>query len=353
MTEENNVTADRAMPKVNERMGGKSWSRGFGYLILVAGMGASAWWLVDKAEAQKEQAAVVEEKRPIHTIKPNRDLSEFDKEEEEAKPEPEPEPEPKVVVKKVYIEKKPPAVNRFASSNTIKLGQMSTVAMQTAMNPATSASTGGTGDAGGRIIRKESSNTPGASVAKRMEDPDRRINRGTHISCNMESMIDTTLAGEAKCVLDHNVYSSNGNELLLNRGAVLLGAYNTDSVRQGVRRIDLIWDEIIDGDNTVSLNSRATGSLGQAGVAAKVDSHWKERFATAILISVIDVAVGEATNNASNTGEVIIAGGASAGSRLAEEVLRNSINIRPTLFSHQGDRIGVVLTGPIIVPRAS
>lgn len=76
----------------------------------------------------------------------------------------------------------------------------------------------------------------------------------------------------------------------------------------------------------------------------QVDRHFFERFGAALLISVIDGAVQAAARSGSD-GAVIV--NPSTSTQIMTEVLRNTINIPPTVLKHQGDRIQVFVARDI------
>lgn len=84
------------------------------------------------------------------------------------------------------------------------------------------------------------------------------------------------------------------------------------------------------------LASPATDALGRAGVDGQVDTHWWERFGSALLLSV----VGDATSYASSRlqdGNFDAQNTADAGKQAAAIAVEQSINIAPTLNKHQGN----------------
>ena len=64
-----------------------------------------------------------------------------------------------------------------------------------------------------------------------------------------------------------------------------------------------------------------------------------ERFGAAILLSLVKDGLAVARNN--NSSPVTIGGGGS--DQLATEILKNTINIPPTLYINQGDHIQIMV----------
>jgi type IV secretion system protein VirB10 len=71
-----------------------------------------------------------------------------------------------------------------------------------------------------------------------------------------------------------------------------------------------------------------------------VNRHFWDRFGAAILISTLDGAVQAAVQSASRGGGPVIYNPSSTESVLTD-VLKNSVNIPPTITKHNGDRIQV------------
>ncbi|MGZ9190318.1 MAG: TrbI/VirB10 family protein, partial [Nitrospira sp.] len=82
--------------------------------------------------------------------------------------------------------------------------------------------------------------------------------------------------------------------------------------------------------------------LGTSGLAGYVDNHWWDRLGAGFLLSVVQDAIGFATAQAAGGGGQgqlsIYQNSATTGNRMAELVLQSTINMKPTLYKHQGDR---------------
>jgi type IV secretion system protein VirB10 len=131
---------------------------------------------------------------------------------------------------------------------------------------------------------------------------------------------------------------------LLDRGTKLIGE-TAGQLRAGMARVFVLWNEARTPDGVVApLESPGTDELGRSGLPGHVDRHFFERFGAAMLISVIDGAVQAASRSGSD-GTVIV--NPSTSTQIMTEVLRNTINIPPTVLKHQGDRIQVLVARDI------
>jgi type IV secretion system protein VirB10 len=170
------------------------------------------------------------------------------------------------------------------------------------------------------------------------------LQKGTFIDCTLETAIDTTLPGLVTCITATDTFSADGEIVLLDRGTKLIGE-TTGQLRAGMARVFVLWNEARTPDGVVApLESPGTDELGRSGLPGQVDRHFSERFGAALLISVIDGAVQAAARSGSD-GAVIV--NPSTSTQIMTEVLRNTINIPPTVLKHQGDRIQVFVARDI------
>ena len=172
------------------------------------------------------------------------------------------------------------------------------------------------------------------------------IAKGTFIDCVLETRIDSTVPGMTSCVVTRNIYGDNGKVLLIERGSKITGEYQS-GMQQGQQRLFVLWNRIktVHGV-TVNLDSPGTDPLGGSGMPGYVDRHFGERFGAAILLSMIDDAFATAANltQRSHDNQTIVYNSSSSNAnQMAAEALRNTINIPPTLYKNQGERINVLV----------
>jgi type IV secretion system protein VirB10 len=178
--------------------------------------------------------------------------------------------------------------------------------------------------------------------------PDRRwlLPKGTFIDCTLETAIDTTLGGLATCVVATDVFGSDGRVVLLDRGTRLLGQVASE-VRAGQARVGIVWDEARAPSGVIAmLGAPGTDALGRAGIAGTVDRHSGDRFGAAVLLSLIDGAVNALVAHQQTGGGSVIYN--AQGSRdIATEVLRNTMNVAPTIRVAPGARMLVAVARDI------
>jgi type IV secretion system protein VirB10 len=161
---------------------------------------------------------------------------------------------------------------------------------------------------------------------------------GTSIPCVLETALSSDQPGFASCVINRDVLSDNGRVVLMEKGTQIVGEYR-GGLRRGQKRLFVLWSRAKTPKGVIiTLASPATDALGRAGMDGFVDTHWWERFGSAILLSM----VGDATSYASSRlqeGDVEAQDTTSAGQQAAAIAVEQSINIPPTLLKHQGDLV--------------
>lgn len=171
------------------------------------------------------------------------------------------------------------------------------------------------------------------------------IPKGAKGDCTLETAISSQLPGLVTCVLAFDIYGANGKVIMLERGTTLTGETRTQ-VQQGQNRVFVLWTEARTPTGvTAQLDSPATDALGRTGITGEVDTHFWERFGAAILISVVNGATQAASNYASGAGTgsgTSFNYNAQGASQVMTEVLRNTINIPPTINVAQGERVQIL-----------
>lgn len=106
-----------------------------------------------------------------------------------------------------------------------------------------------------------------------------------------------------RAIVSQDVYSEAGKNVLIPRGARLIGAYSS-SVKYGQNRVQIVWERVIRPDGVdIKVASPGVDDLGRAGSEGEVDNHIIRNFATAAMMSVIDISLAKyADDKAPNTG---------------------------------------------------
>ncbi|MFS8039602.1 type IV secretion system protein VirB10 [Xanthobacter sp. AM33] len=166
------------------------------------------------------------------------------------------------------------------------------------------------------------------------------IAMGTSIPCILETALSSDQPGFASCVINRDVLSDNSRVVLMEKGTQVIGEYR-GGLRRGQARLFVLWNRAKTPKGIIiTLASPATDALGRAGMDGYVDTHWWERFGSALLLSI----VGDAANYAQGQlqqGDIKVQNSANAGQQAAAIAVEQSINIPPTLEKHQGEMVSI------------
>jgi len=194
-----------------------------------------------------------------------------------------------------------------------------------------------------------------SAKARQIERIDAMIPEGTLIPGILETAINSDLPGQIRAITSQDVYSFDGRRILIPTGTRLIGEYQSE-VTRGQKRIFVIWTRLLRDDGvTVRLNSIGTDSLGRSGLTGLVDNKWRERFGSAILLSIVGAGssyltgYGSGSYSGSGNGETDSDRAAELAretiaqtfSDMANQALAENLKIPPTISVHQGERIFV------------
>jgi type IV secretion system protein VirB10 len=161
------------------------------------------------------------------------------------------------------------------------------------------------------------------------------VPQGTLIPAVLETALDSTRPGLARAIVSRDVRGFDGSRVLIPRGSRLIGEYRSDTA-QGQKRAMVIWSRLIRPDGaTIAIGSPAADPLGRGGIKAKVNTHFFERFAGAILQSALDIGVTLASRTGNGT-TVILPGTTQAATQIIQPA-----QITPTLKVRPGTSISI------------
>lgn len=167
------------------------------------------------------------------------------------------------------------------------------------------------------------------------------------IRCILDTGLNSTLPGPLMCHLDAPVISA-GNVVLMEKGTRIIGSYSAD-VKQGQYRMNAVTATAYTPNGIpVPLGGPFADGIGVTGLEAdNVDNHWAQRFGGAVLLSLSEGVMSIAQAAVSKGGNSYVSFSSGGVGSLAQEVLRNSIDIPPTITKNQGDEVSLWVLTPI------
>jgi len=177
--------------------------------------------------------------------------------------------------------------------------------------------------------------------------------KGTYIGCSLDTRFTSDIEGSTSCTVSTNVYSANGNVLLIEKGSRIFGSYKGSSANDGSSRYFVLWEEIRTPNHLIiPVSSGASDELGAAGVDGEIDHKWMMRFGSSIMLSAIDdawnvLAYKLTKGGASQNGIDYTEKSRENASKIAEIALEKFINVKPTVYKQHGDLVGVYVNKDI------
>lgn len=177
------------------------------------------------------------------------------------------------------------------------------------------------------------------------------LTKGSTLDCILKTALDSSLSGLATCQITRDIYSTDGKVVLLDKGSLITGEYQ-GGMKMGQNRLFLLWNRVETPSGIIiDINSPSIDPIGRAGVDGWVDNHFADRFATAILVSLLQTASqaggaylqGLASSSTGSNSTTNISSVPQAGTEIVKSMLQNSANISPTLNKNQGDHIQVMI----------
>lgn len=190
---------------------------------------------------------------------------------------------------------------------------------------------------------------PQAEAMTLKADKNFLLEKGTFIPCSLDTKIVSMLTGGVNCTISDDVYSQNGNVLLIEKGSRVFGYYENGQIKVGMDRIFVIWQEIRTPEGVViPVDSGSASPLGDAGTDGYVDYHWALRFTSAVLVSIVDDVFNSALNgDTSGNKEFRTDKTKDTTNEMATETLKRFIDVEPTLYKNQGDKAGIYVNKDI------
>jgi type IV secretion system protein VirB10 len=180
--------------------------------------------------------------------------------------------------------------------------------------------------------------------ASRIHDLSHTAPQGTVIPAVLETAINSDLPGFVRAVVSRDVRGFDGTTVLIPRGSKLIGQYRS-GVALSQTRAFVVWSRVITPEGvSIDIGSPGTDQLGRGGLEGETDTHFFERFGSAILLSVMGAGLERLADSGDNNNTAIIIGSQQQASQVASIALQKQIDIPVTIKVAQGTPLQVFVT---------
>lgn len=179
------------------------------------------------------------------------------------------------------------------------------------------------------------------------------IQAGTYVEAVLTQAVSSEIGGPVRARIARDVRDSQTlTQVLIPRGSLVLGRQSRQPLL-GERRLLILWERLIlpDGRSFDLSEEPAAGLDGTLGVLGRTNNRWGKRFGAAALLSVVGAGLqlGQ-PQRSGDFGQAATSGQTAAGAaalelgRLSQEILRQLINLPPTVSLSPGARVHLLLT---------
>jgi type IV secretory pathway VirB10-like protein len=180
--------------------------------------------------------------------------------------------------------------------------------------------------------------------ASRIHDLSHTAPQGTVIPAVLETAINSDLPGFVRAVVSRDVRGFDGTTVLIPRGSKLIGQYRS-GVALSQTRAFVVWSRVITPEGvSIDIGSPGTDQLGRGGLEGETDTHFFERFGSAILLSVMGAGLERLADSGDSNNTAIIIGSQQQASQVASIALQKQIDIPVTIKVAQGTPLQIFVT---------
>ncbi len=181
------------------------------------------------------------------------------------------------------------------------------------------------------------------------------LQAGSIIPAALVTGLSSDVPGQVVAQVTQNVRDSvTGTHMLVPQGSRLIGEYDAD-IAAGQSRALLVWTRLIlpDGRSVMLDKEPAADASGQAGIRDRVNRHWGEIFRAAAVSTLLGVGTELASGDAEDRlVRALRRGAQDAVSDAGQQLVRRSLDIRPTLTVRPGTPVRVILTRDLVLEPA-
>jgi type IV secretion system protein TrbI len=180
-----------------------------------------------------------------------------------------------------------------------------------------------------------------------------RVFEGTVLEAVLTNRLNGSFAGPVNCMATSNVYSHDGQQLLIPQGSRILGEARRVTTF-GQERLAVLFHRVTMPDGySVSLDQfKGLNQVGETGLRDQVNHHYAQIFGTSLAIGAI-AGLAEADTRASafqSSTDAYRQGVATSLSQSSLRILDRYLNVLPTVTIREGHRVKVYLSDDLLLP---
>jgi len=180
-----------------------------------------------------------------------------------------------------------------------------------------------------------------------------RVFEGTVLEAVLTNRLNGSFAGPVNCMATSNVYSHDGQQLLIPQGSRILGEARRVTTF-GQERLAVLFHRVTMPDGySVSLDQfKGLNQVGETGLRDQVNHHYAQIFGTSLAIGAI-AGLAEADTRASafqSSTDAYRQGVATSLSQSSLRILDRYLNLLPTVTIREGHRVKVYLSDDLLLP---
>lgn len=160
--------------------------------------------------------------------------------------------------------------------------------------------------------------------------------------------IDSELGGKVTAVVEKNVYSAHGRNILIPAGTKAIGMYKP-LTKVGEERLRIIWPRFItpDGINIHTGDAEMTDAMGRIGITGDVDRRYFERYGMALMVSILTAATTYSIPVENANQQLVVESFGKEVGGLSKAILEEHLAIKPKVKIPAGSRINLTASKDI------
>jgi type IV secretion system protein TrbI len=191
------------------------------------------------------------------------------------------------------------------------------------------------------------------AVIDRADGQRYRLFEGTVLESVLTNRLDGSFSGPVNCMVTTNVYSHNGQHLLIPQGSRVLGEAKKIETF-GEERLAVVFHRLLMPDGySVSLDQfRGLNQIGETGLNDQVNHHYLQVFGASLAIGAIAGLSQANTSYGVNqsAADAYRQGAATSLSQSSLRILDRYLNVLPTVTIREGHRVKIYLSDDLLLP---